>query len=265
MQKELSNRTVLFLACIMIALLFSLILTAIPGFLRTLGKDRAYRSIMKNADEYSVYQAFYADIYFTEQDKDYVDTVANCIDFYAPLLYDDFKLPETPDVTIIIYKDAQDMSDALGLHYTTPPMGIYYGGVINVLSPGQWIETGTETYIKERFVREGPLIHELVHLLTDIKTNGNYSIWLTEGISLYYEYKYAAFEWREDLKQASTSISIEDLEKNFRNIDESIAYRRCFDIINDYIEANEEDSLQNKLAELKNHGSAKEILNGAGK
>jgi hypothetical protein len=204
--------------------------------------------------------AFSADIYYKEPDQDYVETVAQCLDFYAPLIYADFSVEETPDVTVIIYENARAMAEALGIDENAAPMGLYYGGAIHILSPSAWIENGPERYVKEKFVKEGPLIHELTHLTTDIKTGGNYSIWLTEGVALYYENKYAAFEWRADLKEESASLSIDDLENHFRNLDEAAAYRRSYDIVNDYVARNGEDALQTALSGLKDSGAARDIF-----
>ena len=218
--------------------------------------------IISKIKDYSVYASFYANIYFTdgERNRIYADTVANCIDFYAPMLYEDFSIPDPPKIDIIIYDNAEEMCRILSINCDNIPMGIYYGEVINVLSPSEWIKHDEEVSIKKQFVREGPLIHELSHYITDLKTGGNYSVWLTEGNALYYENKYAAFELRDDLKKASESISVDDLENNFRDINESKAYRRSFDIIYDYVEKYGEAKMQNNLEKLKKGHRAKELF-----
>jgi hypothetical protein len=223
----------------------------LPGLLRGAERDNTDQKRRSEPADALVYDGFYADIYYTAADRDYVETVAQCLDFYAPLIYADFALDDRPSVSVVLYPSAQAMAKTLAVDAASPPMGLYSGGVIHVLSPSAWIVRGTESHVKERFVKEGPLLHELAHLATDIKTGGNYSVWLTEGVALYYENKYAAFEWRADLKEESAALSIGDLENNFRGLDEAKAYRRSFDIVNDYVAANSEQALQAALAGLK--------------
>ncbi len=248
-------------AIFIVAVMFSiLIVSGLSGRLYSLDKARIYKSVINNVSGFSSYESFYSRIFYTDSDEIYVDAVANCIDFYAPLLMKDFGIDDIYKITIILFPDGDAMSNSLGLSYEVAPMGVYYGGVINILSPGQWIENCGESYVKERFIKEGPIIHELTHMLTDLKTSGNYPVWFTEGVSLYYEYKYAAFEWREDLKQKSSGITIERLESDFRVLEEAEAYRRSFDIVYDYIEENGERDLQNKMSGFKNVSDARKIF-----
>lgn len=209
-----------------------------------------YERFVKNSREYLVCNTFYSDIYYKPQDKIYVEAIAGCVDFYMPLLIDDFDIVNVPKIPIIISESADEISTATGASKNPIPMGVYFGGIINILSPSQWIDDDSESRIKERFLREGPVIHELTHVLTDIKSNENYSVWFTEGVSLYYEYKYTAAEWREDLKNSSALITLSELENKFSKLDEAEAYRRSFDIISDYADKFGEQTLQERISEL---------------
>ena len=262
MPMALSRSKLLYKVALILAILLGIInVTQIGGRLYAMGRNHLHKTLMQNISSFSCERTRYAEIYYDGPRPGYVDTVTNCIDFYAPLLYADFGLSDMPRVTIVLYHDIEALEKTLKLSYQTVPMGIYYGGMIHVLAPDQWMEEETsDSYAAERFVREGPLLHELTHWLTDIKTGGNYSTWFTEGVALYYEYKYAVFEWRSDLADSSRDITIDMLRKDFRALDEARAYRRAFDIIRAYVDHYGETALQSQMARLRQGGNAEDIF-----
>ncbi|RKD32096.1 peptidase MA family metallohydrolase [Thermohalobacter berrensis] len=148
----------------------------------------------------------------------YYDEVCSMFDYHT-----------TEKSDIIIYNDGKKLMENTRINKDIPPLGVYYGGVINILSPEHWIKD------KENFAiiyeKKGPVVHEFAHLIVDKITNGNYPMWLTEGIALYTEYKLTGFEWRRDLKN-SRDITIEQLNNNFYSINQSKAYRKSFVIVN---------------------------------
>lgn len=134
---------------------------------------------------------------------------------------------------IIIYDNSSDLLDNVRLKQQEPPMGVYYGGIINILSPELWINSSDDFNIV--YEKDGPIVHEFTHLIVDDITKGNYPMWLTEGIALYTEYKITGFEWGKDLL-IDSEVSLKDLEQNFQDIRKDIAYRKSFEVINDVSE-----------------------------
>lgn len=181
-------------------------------------------------------------IYYTENDKDYISTVRMTVDTYYPLLLNDFGLERGKKPCIIIHPSRESLINVTRTEKA--PMGAYNDGVIHILSPALWTGGSDELAVKDIFLREGPIIHELVHFVTDLKINGNCPIWFAEGVSLYYEYKYTGVEWQKDLQSASEKITYRKLADNFNGLDEALAYRRAFDVVNNIVQGFGEDKLQ---------------------
>ncbi len=193
-------------------------------------------------------------VYYTREDEEYVSLVSGMIDIYYPLIAQDFNLSGTKKVSAVIYPDRKSLCDVLGMEEKDAPMGAYYGGIINILSPSAWAGAGDSKTI-DAFLEDGPVVHELVHLAVDEKCRGNYDLWFTEGMALYYEKKYTGFEWRPDLKQKSAAITLSDLEERFSGQNEILAYRKSYDIISAIGIKYGEDAIQ-KIAESMQRGKS---------
>lgn len=187
--------------------------------------------ILANCSGYNYIENSFARIYYTDEDSEYINLVKAAVDLFYPLLETDFNF-SAPKAVIVIYPKKDEMLKSINSSSGDAPMGAYYGGVINILSPRLMTDGTNELASKSFFLDEGPIIHEMSHFMLDSKTNGNYEMWFSEGLALYYEYKYTAFEWRSDLKEKSQEITLTQLRRNFKDIDESSAYRRAFDIVN---------------------------------
>ncbi len=225
--------------------------------------NQFYKKVITQAKQnnFKVKSTYYSRIYYSPCDEDYIPTVMLTLDLYFPLLAKDFGIDSKNEkpVTVVVYPDFEMMASLLETNIKNVPMGVYHAGVINILSPRLWTNKISETDIKDRFLKEGPLVHELAHYFLDVKTNGNYPLWFTEGVALFYENKYTGFVWRNDLKESSKSIRLETLTKSFRKLDEGKAYRRSYDIINKIVEQSGEQNLQKiieKMSEGKSFQSA---------
>ncbi len=200
--------------------------------------------------DYVAYETQHFSIKYTLEDRDIVSVVADTIE-------KDFKsvtqrLRHTFDrkVQIIIYPNLETMRRKLKLLPQDRPMGIYYGGILHILSPKIWIgDAGTEE-IRREFAQQGPMIHELVHLIVDQKAHGNFPLWFTEGIALYYEYRFTGYEWRKDLSEQGSYYTLHELTHYFDSIDIDVAYRRSFEIIEQIVERHGEQKLLYLLDEL---------------
>jgi hypothetical protein len=214
-------------------------------------RQAAYSKIIGAVVEYRLDEVMYASIYYTDADAVYIPMISSCVSVFYPMLLDDFGLTfaEAGRLVVVVYPDKYALENALGRRYSFLPMGVYYGGVLNILSPEAWID-GDFNVIREVFLREGPMIHEMAHYVLDLKTNGRYQLWFTEGVALYYEMKYAGYEWRPDLREQSAALDASVIMANFRSVDESLSYRKAFDIIMGFVEINGEDRLQELITEL---------------
>ena len=171
--------------------------------------------------------------YENENDKEIAELTLNILDKHYDEICSMFDYYPDEKADIIIYNDSDFLIENTRLKKATPPLGVYYGGVINILSPQIWIDN--EENLAEIFEKSGPVIHEYTHLIVDEITKGNYPMWLTEGIALYTEYKTTGFEWGKHIDNAQ-NISMEDLNNSFHEIDPNLSYRRSFEIVNNMSE-----------------------------
>lgn len=125
--------------------------------------------------------------------------------------------------TIVVYPDSASLATSFGWDKDEKALGVYYGGTIRILSPREWLNGGD---IKAKFVKEGPMNHELAHLLVDEMTRGNYNRWWTEGIAQYVEKKTTGFEFSDPFtgKSEIECYKFSVLEKNFDQLDQQVAY-----------------------------------------
>jgi hypothetical protein len=214
-------------------------------------REQAFNKIISYTAEYQTKDTVFAQIRYTEPDARFIPAIDGSVNLFYPLLLADFNLPfdEAGRLQIVLFPSQTSLENAIGRRYSYVPMGVYFGGIINIVSPHVWL-AGEIHVITDRFIREGPMIHEMAHFVLDIKTNGNYPLWFTEGVALFYEYKYAAFEWRPDLKHEASLLCAAELTQNFRSHDESLSYRKVFDIIDAYVSAHGERGLQAVIREL---------------
>lgn len=125
---------------------------------------------------------------------------------------------------VVMYSDSASLAKSFGWDKNERAMGVYWAGSIRVLDPDEWI-TGEDK--KTTFLKEGPMTHEFVHLLVDYKTNGNYPRWLTEGIAQYVEKRLTGFEFKSPVQYNSQPVKyydVDTLEREFDNLDQSVAY-----------------------------------------
>jgi hypothetical protein len=125
--------------------------------------------------------------------------------------------------TIVVYPNSASLATSFGWDKDEKALGVYYGGTIRILSPREWLNGGD---IKAKFIKEGPMNHELAHLLVDEMTRGNYNRWWTEGIAQYVEKKTTGFEFTDPFagKSEIKCYQFSVLEKNFDQLDQQVAY-----------------------------------------
>ncbi len=175
-------------------------------------------------------QGKYANIYYEKVDEQYSDMILDMADLYYPIISSEMNHKISDEkIDIVIYNSKKKFADILLIDEKNSPMGAYYGGFINILNPESWIEKDED--IIERFMNEGPVVHEITHLVLDKKLKGNYDLWFSEGVALYFEKRLTGFEWRKDLSRSADKITYKDLKENFLEIDESLAYRKSYELI----------------------------------
>lgn len=84
--------------------------------------------------------------------------------FYIPL---SLRLGYTPanKILLILYPDCQSLRNVFGWPDGEDALGVYWGGVIRLLSPRAWDWLEPDRSLAEEFMSNGPLAHELTHYL----------------------------------------------------------------------------------------------------
>lgn len=199
---------------------------------------------------YAVYETADFKVMYTEQDRDIAYLVSNTIEKDFARVKRRLNHHISTKIQIIIYPDLETMREKLDLTERDYPMGIYYGGILHILSPKVWIKSNNMSIVSREFEKNGPMVHELVHLIVDQKTNGNFPLWFTEGVALYYEYQLTGYEWGEELGNIYNSSSLAQLTHYFDTLDKDIAYRQSFEIIKKIADIYGEEKILSLLDQL---------------
>ncbi len=154
-------------------------------------------------------------------------------------------------VRLAVMADGGDMAGVLGPRYGFNTLGAYWRGVILVLSPRAWLDTADPAW-RERFLREGPVVHELAHLVLDRVTLGRVPPWLDEGVAQYVEYALTGYEWTEGDAATLPVHSLTQLSRSFRALpDEATAYREAFLFVRFLVERSGEGALADLARRLR--------------
>lgn len=185
-------------------------------------------SIEDNVKDYKTMQSEHFIVRYTLPDEKYVSLVLKIAEKHYDNVTKDLDYKPPVKTVIIIYHDTEKMNTDFSLAKGDTAMGLYLNGVISIASPELWISP-TEN-IEKVFEHDGPIVHEFTHLIVDDIAKGNYPVWFTEGIALLEEYRENGFVWGENIT-SSKSYSLKELTYNFTQLDETLAYKRSFEIV----------------------------------
>lgn len=150
---------------------------------------------------------------------------------------------------IVMYPDRSELRKAFGWSGDESAMGVYWGGVIQVLSPHDWMKSGVSA---DEFSHSGPMVHEFTHLVFDHLTQGNYPRWFTEGLAQYAEYTINGYEWLTATNSLSGRLhTMAELDANFDDLaNQSLAYRESFAAVRYIAEVHGDDALRQVIDQL---------------
>ena len=189
----------------------------------------------------------FCNIYYFKENP-YINMILEMVSIYYPIICNDFRYTNNEKLNIYLFSSEKTMKEYLYLDKA--PMGCYYKGDIYILSPELWIKNKNHSEIVDSFLKNGPVVHEIVHLILDKKLNTLYPVWFTEGIALYYEEKYIGFKWRDDLDKESNDVCLDKLNENFEYVYEDLAYKKSYNEIKRFVDINGENGLQSIIEEL---------------
>ncbi len=191
-------------------------------------------------------------VIYREKDAVYAGMVLEAAEkFYQPLA-EKYRLKNNKKILVMIYPSREELNASFGWQSNESAIGVYYVGVIRVLSPASWIVGQDIEEIKDVFLKSGPMAHELTHLAVDYATGGNCPRWLTEGLAQLEEYRLTGFRFANKSDQGGF-YSLKEMDKNFDDlVDQSLAYRESLSVV-EYINTRYgEESLKDILFHLNN-------------
>jgi hypothetical protein len=171
--------------------------------------------------------------------------------FYHPVA-GKYGLDTGRKITVIVYPSREDLNASFGWPANESAMGVYWVGVIRVLSPATWVEEGDPSEMREVFTNVGPMAHEITHLAVDYATRGNCPRWLTEGLAQLEEYRLTGFRFAEQPAAGKDFYSLKEMDRHFDDLpDQALAYREALSAV-EYIDATYgEDKIMEILGHLR--------------
>lgn len=171
--------------------------------------------------------------------------------FYAPIA-DKYGYTGRSKIPVIVYPSRPELNRNFGWQANESAMGVYWTGVIRVLSPKVWVTEEDPASYRNEFMNSGPMAHEFTHLVVDYVTGGNYTRWFTEGVAQYEEYKLTGFQF-EDMEAALDQplYRLDEMDMYFDNLpNQPLAYRQSYLAVRYIAEVYGEESLKAILKSL---------------
>jgi hypothetical protein len=191
-------------------------------------------------------------IRYRPQDRDIVPMVLDTAEksFVPVSRHLDYRSPGR--TLIVIYPSKESLGRSFGWEADESAMGVYWAGVIRVLSPSAWIEEQDIEEVRRTFESDGPMAHELSHLMVDYITAGNYTRWFTEGVAQYVEAGVTGYRMEpREVSHPDELYPLAVMDREFDNLaDQNMAYYESFQAVNYLVNTYGEESLKEILAHL---------------
>ncbi|MFZ5644951.1 MAG: peptidase MA family metallohydrolase [Bacillota bacterium] len=175
----------------------------------------------------------YVRVRYQHKDSDYARIVLETSEkFYHPVA-DKYRLKSSEKAMVLVYPSKEELNASFGWPASESAMGVYWAGVIRVLSPASWIESKDTEEVRDIFAGVGPMAHELTHLAVDYATRGNCPRWFTEGLAQYEEYKLTGFRFTfREASDEGAFYSLRDMDRGFDDLpDQALAYRESLSAV----------------------------------
>ncbi len=187
---------------------------------------------------------------YTKEDQKVAEMVLNTAEEDIKSVNKKFNYILKEKVPIIIYPNRSMLCKSFGWDADESAMGVYWAGVIRILSPQVWIKDKDKLEMEQYFKKNGPMVHEYAHLVVDYKTRGNYSRWFTEGIAQLVEKDITGFQF-SPLDTKNNLYPIKEMNRGFDSLpDQSLAYAQSLAMLEYFVEEYGWDTLQQVINRL---------------
>ncbi len=174
-------------------------------------------------------------VFYSRNDEQYAKMVLGAAERFYPPVAKKYFFEKNHKIPIMIYSSREELNASFGWQSNESAIGVYYTGVIRVLSPAIWIEGNSPEEIQQTFVHAGPMAHELTHLVVDYATRGNCPRWLTEGLAQMEEYRLTGFRFVGSPGDKEY-YSLKEMDERFDALEnQALAYQGSLSVV-EYIE-----------------------------
>jgi hypothetical protein len=165
-------------------------------------------------------------IRYTPQDNNIAGLVLQVAESSFEPVSQKFSYTPNSQTLIVVYPTKVSLNRSFGWDADESAMGVYWAGVIRVLSPNDWIDCENPQELARVFESEGPVAHEFTHLLVDYATGGNYTRWLTEGIAQYEEGRLTGYHMdHPKITAVDQMYPLNEMDRDFDNLEnQNMAY-----------------------------------------
>lgn len=171
--------------------------------------------------------------------------------FYRPIA-EKYDFRTGGKIPVIVYPSRPDLNRNFGWPANESAMGVYWAGVIRILSPQVWVTEQDPELYQYEFINSGPMAHEFTHLAVDYITGGNYTRWFTEGLAQYEEYRLTGFEFDDSEASLEQPLyPLKEMDVYFDNLpNQPLAYRQSYVAVRYIAEVHGEQALRELLQNL---------------
>ncbi len=189
---------------------------------------------------------------YRPSDRNIAGLVLKTAEKYYPLVNQGVGYTPRGKILIVIYPNRETLNKSFGWDASESAMGVYWAGVIRVLSPNDWIRDATAGTQALVFRKSGPVPHEYTHLVVDYLTRGNYPRWLTEGVAQYVERDLTGFIFDDPAGNLGQKLyPFKEMDHNFdRLTNQSLAYQQSLAAVDYLVQTYGDHSMRALLVSL---------------
>ncbi len=240
---------------VFVALVFVLVIRVpgqIRGYVYNIFREVARAQVMISTRHMLTLSDGHFVVRYYPGDADSARLVLKTAQELYPLVVRDFRFSSKKKIPLVVHPTRESLNASFGWPASESAMGVYWAGVIRVLSPTVWIDGRDPQQVEEIFVSTGPVAHELTHMVVDYITRGNVPRWFTEGIAQYEEYKITGFRLAKagDFPEQQL-YDFAEMERNFDRLpNQALAYWQSLAAVEYLVGVYGEESLHKILAAL---------------
>ncbi len=190
-------------------------------------------------------------LYYPRRDGNYASLVLAAAEKAYGKVTGDLGYSPPGKLTIVMYPTQAALAAAVGGLPDETVVGLYWEGIIRIPYPGTWIPAAWPESVRAAyFFQNGPMAHELTHLVLDYRTDGNYPSWFTEGLAQYEDKKITGYVWTSP-RDNEKPYSYAQLDGSFYSLpDQALAYHQALSLVERLARLRGQAGLRSLIARL---------------